>query len=245
MTPAAGPDSIRCAGLRLAVSGVSVPPADCITSSLASIPRLQQPVDERAEVARDGRADVGVDDRGARALVLPDLGQDLGGAGDVDAVSDRGPHDLLDPPLVLIVDVRVQKRDRDRLDVLLGDPLRHIAHGRLVQLAPHLAARPEALVDLEPQTARDERLRMLVLDVVEHGDAKAAHLEHIAETVRGDEGCPGADAFEDGVRRHRRGVHDTVDPTGSDVVLAEERLGARHDSARVVVRRREDLGRAD
>ena len=38
MTPAAGPDSTRWAGFRSAVSGVSVPPADWITSSGAVIP---------------------------------------------------------------------------------------------------------------------------------------------------------------------------------------------------------------
>ena len=86
---------------------------------------------------------------------------------------------------------------------------------------------------------------MVVLDVVEDGDAQPAHLEHVAKAVGGDEGRAGADALEDGVRGHRRGVHDTGDPAGGDAMLAEERLRARHDPARVVLGCREHLGRTD
>ena len=80
--------------------------------------------------------DVGVDDGRARALVLADLGQDLRRAGHVDAVADGLADDLLDAPLVRVVGVGVEQRDRDRLDVVLADLLRDVANGLLVELRP-------------------------------------------------------------------------------------------------------------
>ncbi len=81
-----------------------------------------QAVDERAQVAGDRRPDIGVDDGGARPLVLADFGQDLRRARHVDAVADRLADDLLDAPLVRVVGVGVQEGNRNRLDVVLPDP---------------------------------------------------------------------------------------------------------------------------
>ena len=80
-------------------------------------PRVAQAVRERVDVPPDGGAEVRVDDGGARALVLADLGEDVGRPGHEDVVGDALAQDLLDPALVGVVGVRVEERDRHRLDV--------------------------------------------------------------------------------------------------------------------------------
>ena len=107
---------------------------------LGADPGLVQAVDERAEVARDRRPDVGVDDGRARALVLADLGQDLRRAGHVDAVADGLADDLLDAPLMRVVGVGVEQRDRDRLDVVPADLFRD-RRGRSPRRAPSTSRR--------------------------------------------------------------------------------------------------------
>ena len=208
------------------------------------MPGLAQPVDERAEVAGDRRPDVGVDDRRARALVLADLGQDLRRAGHVDAVADGLADDLLDAPLVRVIGVGVEQRDRDGLDVVLADPLRDLAHGLLVELRPGLAAWADPLGDLVPEPAGDERRRALVLDVVEHRDPQAAHLEHVAEALRRHERGPRAEPLEHRVRGDRGGVDDAVDLAARDAAVGEQGDCALDDPAGVVVGRRQHLGGA-
>ena len=115
---------------------------------------LAEAVDERAEVARDRRPDVGVDDGRAGALVLADLGQDLGRARHVDAVADGLTDDLLDAPLVRVIGVGVEQRDRDCLDIVLADLLRDVANGVLVERGPGLAAWAGSLGDLVPEPPR-------------------------------------------------------------------------------------------
>ena len=230
--------------MRRAVSGVSVPPLDCITSSRAPIPASRRRIDERAEVAGDRRPDVGVDDSRARTLVLADLGQDLRRAGHVDAVADGLADDLLDAPLVRVVGVRVEQRDRDGLDVVLPDLLRDLPDGLLVELRPGLAARAEPLGDLVPEPAGDERRRALVLDVVEHRDPQAAHLEHVAEALRRHERRPRSEPLEHRVRGNRGGVDDAVDLAARDAAVGEQGDCALDDPAGIVVGCRQHLGGA-
>ena len=205
---------------------------------------LAQAVDERAEVAGDRRPDVGVDDGRARALVLADLGQDLRRARHVDAVADGLTDDLLDAPLVRVVGVRVEQRDRDCLDIVLADLLRDVANGVLVERRPGLAARADPLGDLVPEPAGDERPRALVLDVVEHRNPQPAHLEHVAEALRRHERGPRSEPLEHRVRGDRGGVDDAVDLVARDAAGGEQGDCALDDAAGVVVGRRQHLGGA-
>ena len=212
-----------------------------MTSSCPSIPAACSRSTREPEVARDRRADVSVDHGGRRSLVLADLGQDLGRARHVDVVADGLADDRLDAALVLVVGVRVEERDRDRLDVLVPDLPRRVAHALLVELHPLLPARAEPLANLVSTPARDERWRNLVLDVVEHGDPQAAHLEHVAKALGRHERRSCAVPLEDRVRRDRRRVHDVCDLVWVDTVLREEGDGAVDHSAGVVVGRRQHL----
>ena len=140
-----------------------------------------------------------------------------------------------------VVGVRVKERDRDGLDPFVADLPRRVADALLVELHPPFAPRAKAFAHLVPQPPRDERRRRFVLDVVEHGDSQAAHLEHVTESLRRDERGLGAVPFEDRVRRDCRGMHDVRDLFRADAVPRQQGHSAGEHATRVVVRRRQHL----
>jgi hypothetical protein len=142
---------------------------------------------------------------------------------------------------VRVVGVRVQERDRERLDLLAGELVRHRRHRSLVEVAPHLSARAEPLRHLVPQPPRHERRRLVVLDVVEHRDAQPPHLQDVAEPLGRHERRPRAAALEDRVRRDRRRVHDVLDRRRRHARLVEQREDPVDDAPRVVAGRRQHL----
>ena len=77
------------------------------------VPGAGEPGVEIAEVVPDERLHVGVDHRGAGALVFLDLGQHLGGGGHRDLGGELA-HEPRRLAFVLGVDVGVQESDRDR-----------------------------------------------------------------------------------------------------------------------------------
>ena len=208
-------------------------------------PRVAQAVRERVDVPADGGAEVRVDDGGARALVLADLGEDVGRPRDEDVVGEALAQDLLDPALVGVVGVRVEQRDRHRLDSLLREPRRDVPNGALVERSPDLASRAEALAHLEAKRAGHERLRLLVLQVVEHGDPQPAHLEDVAKALGRHERHGRAATLEDGVRRDGGRMHHAADVRGRDLRVALETAHAGDDAFGVVGGRGEDLRRPD
>ena len=98
-TPPAGPESTPPAASRTASAMVATPPCDWMISTGARNPASRSRVSEAGQVALQRRADVGVDDGGADALVLLDLRQHLRRERDVDA-RHGGAHGLGRRPLV-------------------------------------------------------------------------------------------------------------------------------------------------
>ena len=99
-------------------------------------------------------------------------------------------------------------------------------------------------VTLVSEPPGNERLRALVLDVVEHRNPQPAHLEDVPEAFRRHERRSRAEALEHRVRRDRRGVDDAGDLVARDAALGQQGNGTVDDSAGVVVWRRQHLGRA-
>ncbi len=225
------------------ISGVSVPPLDCITSSGAAMPASPELLDERGDVARDRRADVRVDDGGARPLVLADLRQDLRRARDVDARRRRAARTISSTRRSCASSAYEWSSAiaTASTSVVRGSARATVFDRALVELAPDLASRPEPLADLVPEPARNERLRALVLDVVEDGDPETSHLEDVAEALRRDQRRPRAATLEDRVRGDGRGVHDAGDLGPVDAALGEQRHRSGHDAAGVVVGRGQHL----
>jgi hypothetical protein len=187
---------------------------------------------ERGEVAVHHRHHVSVGDRGARALELPHLGQDLGrqGEGHVRrALADHRAH----LGLVGRVGVGVQEADRDRLHAL-GEQAVDGGGAVAVQRGHHLTAVIHALADLAPPPARHQRSRAFEVEVVEPRELQTADLEQVAKTLRGEQARPRAAPLQDRVRGHRGAVNDLADVAGCDAGLGGQVADARDDRLGVV-----------
>ena len=112
-TPAAGPDSSANAACAAASSSVARPPDERMTSGEGR-PAAHTGVGEPAEVAREHRAEVGIDRGRRRALVLPELRRHFVGRDDVSirvAAAQLARHRLLGG----VVSKGEEQRDGDRL----------------------------------------------------------------------------------------------------------------------------------
>ena len=192
------------------------------------------------EVALDDRADDRVDHGGRGAQVLAELRRHLGGQRDRNAGQLLG-EDGADPLLVLLVDVRVEQADGDRLDRLAPEDRRRRAHRVVLERPQHLAGGAEPLGDRHRPVARDQRLRLLELRVVEGRPDLARDLEQVAEPLRGDEAAARDLSLDDRVRRHRRRVDDEADLPGCHAALGERALDGAHEALGGIGRRRQHL----
>ncbi len=167
------------------------------------------------EVAVEDGLHVGVEDRGARALVLAHLARHVPGGGDRDA---REPllQARLRRALVVGVRVGVQEADGDRLDLQLGAAVGHRVERVHVERLEHLARAVDALGHLEAQPARHERLRLVVAEVVHVRPVAAADEEDVAEAAGRHERGARALALGDRVDHDRAAVDE------------ERRLGEVH-----------------
>ena len=197
---------------------------------------------EAPQVAAHHRHHVRVGHGGAGALELPDLGQDLRG--------QRQHHarrlfadDRCGCLLVGTARVRVEKRDRDRLDALAGQEADGLPDAGRVQRRQDLPARAEALDHLAPPAARDQRRRALEVDVVEPREAEAPDLEEVAEPCGREEPRPRPAPLEDGVRRDGRAVDQLAEVRGADARRRHQLARAPDDRLGVVAGGREDLPR--
>ena len=139
------------------------------------------------------------------------------------------------------VRVGVQEADRDRGDAFGARPLRRLPHRLLVQLGPLLAARAGPLGDLVAQPARDERRRLLVLELVHDRDPQPPQLEHVAEAGGRQQAAARSLPFEHGVRGDRGRVDDLGDARRRRPGLLQQLEDALDDAAGVVVGRRQHL----
>ena len=240
ITPAAGPDSTMNTGRVRAASELKTPPLDCITSSFACDAGVGEAALDPLQVALDDRADDGVDHGRRGAQVLAELGRDLGRERDGHAGQLLG-EDRADPLLVLRVDVGVEQADGDRLDLLAPQDRGRRAHGVVLERPQHLAGRAEPLGDGHRAVARDERLRLLELRVVERRPHLARDLEQVAEALGRDEAAARDLALDDRVRRHGRRVDDEADLRRRDVAVRERAVDGLHEPLGGIGRRRQHL----
>ena len=198
-------------------------------------------VSQRHEVAPQGRAEIGVDHRGAGPLVLADHGEDIARTGDEDIFAERAAQNVMHAPLVRRVGVGVQQADRDRLHLRRLEPLGR-GHDRcLIERLPDLAQGAHPLVDFEAKAARHQRLRARVVEDVHLRDAEAAHFEHVAKAARGHETRVRALVLEDRVGRDRGRVNDALDLRGRYLQRCERIRERGDDPAAIIVGRRQRL----
>ena len=200
-----------------------------------------EPLAQRAQIGRDDRHHIGVDDRGRGALVFLDLGQhDL--ERDAQRQARRLARDrLLQHRLVHRIGERVDQAHRDRLD-LLGQQRVDGAFGvGGVERTLDAATVVDALVDHLAQIALDQRRRLGPGEVVELRHPQGADLQHVAEALGGDQPDARALVLQDGVGGDRGAVANLLDRGAAQAGLGENLAQAVDDRLRVVVDARRDL----
>ena len=235
MRPATGPDMRRLTGRCVADSTVAMPPDDCMSWTPRREACALHRLVEAGHVPRDLRADVRVQADRREPLVLAVERQHLVRDREV-GVGELLEHDLLDPPLVLGVQVRVKQADGDRVDAGLPELPDALAHLVLVERREHLAVGGrDALLDREAMPALGERPRLpreLLLEREVEGLLVAGDVEDVAEALGRQHPDLGAAVREDDVRRDGRPVQEVVDLGQRDAGLGAELLDALDDGAR-------------
>ena len=194
------------------------------------------------EVGGEHWSDVGAHGGGARALELPDLGQDLAGE-EYGNVGQGGPQPFADPPLVGVVEEREHQAYRDGLDAVeTADGVDERVDLGFVEGGDDLALGIDSLGDLEPPATGNEDRGGVLEEVVEIGAGGAPNLEHVAESAGGDQRDIGALRFEQGVGDDGGGVREEGDRFRIDAVLVHRGAGAFDDGGPEVVRGGRDLG---
>ena len=139
------------------------------------------------EVGGEHRSDVGAHRGRARALELPDLGQDLAREEDRDA-GQRRPQPFTDPPLVDVVEEREHQAHGDGLHFSeTADGVdEHVDLG-LLECGDDVALGVDSFANLESLPAGHEHRGGVLEQVVEVRAGGAPDLEHVAKAAGGDE----------------------------------------------------------
>jgi hypothetical protein len=199
------------------------------TEALACQRRVQL-----AQIAADGGLQVGVEASGGGTLELADFGKDLGGASNVCIRPDRSGR-LERRAFIGGVGVCIDEYDRQGLCPLCQQLLGYAANLRRVDPGADAAVGQGAFGDFKPHVA------------VHHGDeiapqppgappVAAAHLQHVAESRRGDQTDPAALALQQRVGADGGTMHD-----GAECRHLPERVQPGHEAYRFVAAVRGDL----
>ena len=189
---------------------------------------------DAVDVLRHQRADVGVHHGGRRALVLSELGHDLGRGRDEHLRRDL-LHELPDAELVGIVAKGPEQADRDRLDTLVLDQVAdRFARRSFVERDDRLSGHVDPLHHLGDQGARDDRLRLVgrvhlhcLIGRETGGPSSPLHQEHrVAVAGRADESHLGAVTRHDRVGARGGAVHQPL-CTGEQVAFRDVELLGR------------------
>jgi hypothetical protein len=166
--------------------------------------------DQLVEVMVELGPDIGIQRRGADALVEADRGQQVGGHREVGAGHFLF-HQFRGRLLVGRIGEGIHEADRHRLHAFLlvqGDGLLDL---RQVERRRFLAVTVQPSRDAGAQVARHQRFDVGVAVVVLLLADAAAHFQGVAHTFGGQQAALGAGAGQRGVGGHRGAVHDGVD----------------------------------
>jgi hypothetical protein len=170
-------------------------------------PRRLRSSAESAQVPGRDRAEVGVDGRRRRALVLSELRRDLV-RGDHMCGRQPPPHLVGHSLLVRSVAKREEEADRNRLGVERGK------RRELERLENALG--PDSLPHAEAPLERDQRLRIRLTEAIEVSPRLPSEMKKMLEAGRRDERGSRSLALEQRVRCDRRPVREAGDCFGAD-----------------------------
>ena len=194
---------------------------------------------ESVEIVPQNRSDVRVHHGRHGPLVLAELGGDLRR----DRDDNLALGELLEPPLVRRVRVRVQQADRQRLHPGAEQRLDRPASGFLVQLAENFSARSDPLRNLPDVLEVDERLRLQVGEEAEERTRRPrlGEVEEVRPPLGDDQPNPGAVALEHGIRRDRGAVQDRCELASRHSRGVADLADALEDADRLILWRRRRL----
>ena len=212
LTPPAGPESTVCTAFLHADSRLISPPSERTTWSGARTSAAASPSRTFVRYFSSTGRDVRVHQRRHGALVLAELGEDLGRDRHRQVGRDGG-GDLGDHPLVAPVRVGVQQADGQRLDAVRDQLLDRLAHRRLVDRLDDRAVGADPLGHLAHVARVGERLGLLVDHEAEQRPRRPrlGEVEDVPEPARDDQADERAAPLEHGVRGDGRAVEDRVE----------------------------------
>ena len=198
---------------------------------------------EPADVARDLRADVGVERDGREALVLPVLRQHLGRDRE-ERLGELLAHDLGHALLVRGVEEREEEAHRDGLDPGLLQLADALACTLLVERDEHRAVLQDPLGHGQPVPAPDDRVplpgQILVVREVERL-LVPRDVEDVAVALGRDQADGRAVVLDHDVRRDRRPVEDLVERRRRLTRLLDQLSDSLQRPEGRVLRRRREL----
>ncbi len=210
MTPEDGPENNVSTDRSPAVRAVMTPPFDFVERIGEATPSARRSCSRDRKYVAHPLADVRVDRRQERALVLAALGPHVARRAD-EQPGEPGLDAALDRRLVFVVRVRVQEADRQR-PAARGHQLRGLGLGVLHIEGPlHPAARTEAFVDAAHHLARGERRRRIREEILRIGKPQPPDLEDVLESARHEQAHRTAGALDQRVHGQGRPVDEVVD----------------------------------
>jgi len=139
----------------------------------------------------------------------------------------------------------MQKRDRDGFDPVINEMPQRRADRIEVERRDDAAVAIEALGDLQPMPAGDQRFWEAEEQIVDVVALLGAHLEVVAETLRGEQTEPCAAPLDDRIGDERRAVNDLADIRGGDAGLGRKDAKAFERRYRRILRRRQTFVERD
>ena len=197
-------------------------------------------------ISRHFGTDIGVCDRRNRALILLHLRHHVVGERD----RNTGQHllgNFLDFLFMGWVGVRIDQRDRQRLNIFFLEPLQLFGQCAFIQLPNHRAVSAHTLVRLNRARQRSEWLTL----VVDHptpqasGYVGARNLQYLLIAFGGHQSDFGARAGQDRIRRNRGAVHHLCDFRGIHPGVVAHLCDTVHHSDRGIRWRAGDFRRVD
>src|SRR6185295_12146131 len=132
----------------------------------------------------------------------------------------------------------MQERDRDGFDPVINEMPQRCADRIEVERCDDAAVAVEALGDLQPMPAGDQRFWEAEEQIVDVVALLGAHLEVVAEALRGEQTEPRAASLDDRICDQRRAVNDLADIREGDARLGRKDSKTLKRRYRRILRRR-------
>ena len=135
----------------------------------------------------------------------------------------------------------MEQTDGNRFNALVQHILHGAVHIGFIQGPQHLAFEVQPFADFQTELPLDQGWGLLILEVIEPGDAVAPELQDVPEPLGGDQGGLGPLLLNDGVGGHGEPVANLRHHAGGDPQFPDSALDAFQDRPAVIVGSAGDL----